>query len=151
MMNFHHAIRTAFAATAVALIVAGCSTMNPDANLVAFSTTMTGENEVPAVMTAATGTVDAVLNKDTRLLRWKMSFNGLSGPATMAHFHGPAAIGANAKVRLPFAAPVTSPYSGQATLTPEQVSELMAGQWYANVHTAAHPGGEIRGWMVLRP
>ncbi len=150
-MNDRHAIRTAFAA-AVTLFIVGCSTVNtvnPDANLVAFSTTLRGANEVPSVMTAATGTVDAVLNKDTRLFRWKMSFSGLSGPATMAHFHGPAAVGTNAKVRLPFPAPITSPYSGRATLTPEQVSELMAGKWYANVHTAAHPGGEIRGWMVV--
>lgn len=150
-MNYRHTIHTAFVAAAAVFIVAGCTTMQPDANLVAFSTTLTGANEVPPVMTAATGTVDAVLNKDNRLLRWKMSFSGLSGPATMAHFHGPAAIGANAKVTLPFQAPITSPYSGQATLTPEQAADLIAGKWYANVHTAAHPGGEIRGWMVLRP
>ena len=33
---------------------------------------------------------------------------------------------------------------------PQQAAELMAGKWYVNVHTLAHPGGEIRGWMVVQ-
>jgi hypothetical protein len=65
----------------------------------------------------------------------------------MAHFHGPAAAGANAGVVLPFANPA-SPIEGQATLTPAQAADLSAGKWYANVHTAANPGGEIRGQML---
>ncbi|MBP6815237.1 MAG: CHRD domain-containing protein, partial [Burkholderiaceae bacterium] len=32
--------------------------------------------------------------------------------------------------------------------TPAQVADLMAGKWYANVHTAANKGGEIRGQMM---
>ena len=43
---------------------------------------------------------------------------------------------------------VQSPFEGSATLTDAQAAELMAGQWYVNVHTAAHPGGEIRGQVV---
>ena len=38
---------------------------------------------------------------------------------------------------------------GTATLTDAQVSDLNAGLWYFNIHTAAHPGGEIRGQMDL--
>jgi hypothetical protein len=79
-----------------------------------------------------------------------MTYMGLSGPATMAHFHGPAAVGANARVQVPFQRPITSPYAGQATLTPQQAAEMMAGKWYVNIHTLAHPGGEIRGWMVVQ-
>ena len=41
-----------------------------------------------------------------------------------------------------------SPIEGQATLSPAQVADLMAGKWYANVHTAANKGGEIRGQIM---
>jgi len=94
--------------------------------------------------------VDAVFNKDTSMLRWKVSYSGLTGPATAGHFHGPAAVGTNAGVVLPWGSPITSPMEGSATLTPAQTADLMAGRWYANVHTAANPGGEVRGQMVVR-
>jgi hypothetical protein len=149
-MKIYFSVRIALATAAMAFAMAGCSVLQPDAHLAAFSTQMTGLNEVPRVATAATGRVDAVLDKDTGLLRWKLSFSGLSGPATAGHFHGPAAIGANASVALGFKSPVESPLEGRATLTPTQATELLAGQWYINIHTKAHPGGEIRGQMILR-
>ena len=134
-----------------ALAMAGCSTLQPDAHLAAFSTQMTGLNQVPPVATQGSGQLAAVLNKNTRLFRWKLlSLSGLSGPATAAHFHGPAAIGTNATVALPLISPIMSPSEGQATLTPAQVIELLDGKWYANIHTAAHPAGEIRGQLILR-
>lgn len=140
-------------AVMAAAAVTGCGMMSrqPEAsNLVAFTTQLRGANEVPANASAGTGTVDAVLNKDTNLLRWKVNFSGLTGPATAAHFHGPAAVGANAGVVLPWKGPITSPLEGNATLTPAQAADLMAGNWYANIHTAAHPGGEVRGQMTVR-
>lgn len=139
-----------FVITAAGLTMTACSVLRPDAELAAFSAQMTGLNEVPRVATAASGHVYAVLNKDSGLLRWKLTFSGLSGPATAGHFHGPAVVGANAGVVLAFKGPVKSPLEGQATLTPAQAADLLAGKWYANIHSAAHPGGEVRGQMVLR-
>jgi len=141
--------RTAIVVAAVTTI-AGCGLMDRQSNLVAFTTQLRGANEVPPNASRATGSVDAVLNKDTNLFRWKVSFSGLTGPATGAHFHGPAAIGANAGIVLPWQGPIVSPLEGRATLTPAQAADLMAGRWYANIHTVANPAGEVRGQMTVR-
>lgn len=150
MTRYSNVIRSALAVMVTGLAVVGCSVLQPDANLAAFSTQMTGANEVPAVGTNGTGKIDAVLDKNTNLFRWKLSYTGLSGAARAGHFHGPAAIGANAGVAVSFGSTVSSPMEGQVTLTPVQAADLLAGKWYANIHTAAHPGGEIRGQMILR-
>ncbi len=135
--------------TLAAAALTGCASMNAPSNMVAMSTALRGANEVPANTSPATGTVDAVLNKDTNLLRWKVSYIGLTGPATAGHFHGPAAATANAGVVLGWAT-AESGSEGSATLTAAQAADLMAGRWYANVHTKANPGGEIRGQMTVR-
>lgn len=150
MMRLHLARFAALPALALVLLLAGCGTLQPDAHLAAFSTQMTGMNEVPPVPTMAGGHVDAVLDKNSNLFRWKLSYSGLSGPATAGHFHGPAAIGANAGVALSLGGGLHSPMEGRATLTAAQAADLLAGKWYVNIHTAAHPGGEIRGQMILR-
>ncbi|MCY1167052.1 CHRD domain protein [compost metagenome] len=140
---------SAFTVVAFAAMT-GCGMMNQPSNMVALSTQLRGANQVPPNASTASGSVDAVFNKDTNLLRWKVNYTGLSGPATAAHFHGPAAIGANAGVVLGWTAPITSPMDGSATLTSAQAADLLAGRWYANVHTAAYPAGEIRGQMTVR-
>ena len=109
-----------------------------------YEATLSGSQEAPANTTTGTGNVQASLDTGTKTLSYKVTFSGLTGPATMAHFHGPAAPGANAPPVVPIANP-TSPSSGMATLTEPQMQDLEAGKWYFNVHTAAHPGGEIRG------
>lgn len=138
---------------AVAVVaITGCGMMNrqQQSNMVAFTTQLRAANEVPVNASTGIGSVDAVLNKDSNLFRWKVNYSGLSGPATAGHFHGPAAIGANAGVVLGWPMPMSASMEGSATLTPTQVADLMAGRWYANVHTAANPGGEVRGQMTVR-
>lgn len=149
-MDFSSAVRSVLVTTAITLALAGCSVLPRDGHLAAFSTQLTGLNQVPPVATPATGRLDAVLDKNTRLFRWKLSFTSLSGPATAAHFHGPANVGANASIALPIKGPVRSPLEGRATLTPAQAADLLAVKWYVSIHTASHPGGEIRGQLILR-
>jgi CHRD domain len=116
-----------------------------------FKVALTGAQQVPPVQTTATGTADLTYDPTTRMLTWSVTSNGLSGPATMAHFDGPAAEGKNASPVIWLSekgGPVPNPIKGSATLTPEQAQQFMAGEWYVNVHTQADPGGEIRGQVM---
>lgn len=151
MRTRRQATRISLAAILVAAAaLSGCSMMDRQSSLVAFTTQLRAGNEVPPNASRASGSVDAVLNKDTNLFRWKVNYTGLTGPATAAHFHGPAAVGANAGVALAWPSPIRSPLEGRATLTQAQAADLLAGRWYANIHTAAHPAGEVRGQMTPR-
>ena len=98
----------------------------------------------------ATATGNATVSYDTanKQVTWRITYSGLSGPPTAAHFHGPAQPGANAGVAVPIPNVVTSPAQGSATLTDALAADLLAGRYYINVHTAANPAGEIRGHVT---
>jgi hypothetical protein len=110
--------------------------------------TLDGKSEVPPTTTSGKGTADIDYDGATKKLSWKVNYSGLSGPATAAHFHGPAEAGKNAGVAVPISNPASSPVEGSATLTDAQAADLMAGKYYVNIHTAANPGGEIRGQVT---
>ena len=110
-----------------------------------FSATLDGKSEVPPTASTGTGDLLATLDTSTKNLTYTLTFSGLTGPATAAHFHGPAAPGKNAGVLIPIGTNPTSPATGSATLTDDQIKQIESGMWYVNVHTAANKGGEIRG------
>jgi hypothetical protein len=117
-----------------------------------FSATLTGTQEVPPVQTDGHGNAVVTWNPTTREVTWNVTYEGLSGPATAAHFHGPAGPGQNAGVQIniaPAGRP-ESPLTGSATLTDAQAQQLASGMWYVNVHTKAHPNGEIRGQVAAK-
>jgi hypothetical protein len=112
---------------------------------------LSGENEVPAVVGQGSGTFKASFDQQTRVLKWTIIYSGLSGPVTAAHFHGPASVDENAGPVVPITGNLTvSPIEQTLTLSAAQVDELMAGKWYLNLHTAAHPKGEIRGQVMMQ-
>ena len=111
-----------------------------------FKAALSGKSEVPPNTTAGTGEVTATYDSTTKKLTWKGTYSGLTGPATAAHFHGPAPDGKNAGVMIPIS-PASSPLEGSATLTDAQAKALMSGDVYVNVHTAANKAGEIRGQL----
>ena len=110
--------------------------------------TLSAATEVPPKASGGSGTVDASLDTTTHQLTYTIDYSGLTGPATMAHFHGPAKPGTNAGVVLPLSSPLDSPIKGTATLTEAQQKQLLDGMMYVNVHTAANPGGEVRGQVM---
>ena len=110
--------------------------------------TLDGKSEVPANASAGTGTADIDYDAATKKLTWKLTYSGLSGPASAAHFHGPAEPGKNAGVAVAIPNAGTSPAEGSATLTDAQAADLLAGKYYVNVHTKDNPGGEIRGQVT---
>ena len=132
---------------AAALSLSACGSMVAS-NAMALSAKLSGANEVPSNTSAGTGMLDASLDKQTNVLTWTVTYAGLTGPVKAGHFHGPAAAGANAGVALGFSGSVESPIKGTATLTAAQAADAMAGKWYVNLHTAANPGGEVRGQVM---
>ncbi len=155
--RFKFALRTTLVASAIGATLAftACSSTSmgsgasttPMMATQTYRATLSSAAEVPANASAGTGNLEASFDKASSVLKWKLSYTGLTGPATMAHFHGPAMPGANAGVAVPFPS-AASPAEGQATLTPAQAADLVAGKWYVNVHTAQNPGGEIRGQVL---
>ena len=133
----------------VILALAGSASTVPAARaeMIALKADLKGSNEVPPNNSPATGKAEATLDSETRNLTYTITFADLTGPALGAHFHGPVEAGKNAGIVLPFKT-VQSPIQGSATLTENQAADLLAGKWYANVHTAANPGGELRGQMM---
>jgi hypothetical protein len=120
---------------------------------VSFKVPLSGGQEVPPVFPAGAGIAELTYDPSTRVVTWSVAYSDLSGPATMAHFHGPAQPGKNAPVLvwlIKQGSPIESPINGKATLTPDQARQFEAGEWYINIHTQSHPEGEVRG-QVLTP
>lgn len=139
-------IKAIAAAAGIAVLVAGAA----HASVFNVTTTLKGSNEVPAITTTGQGTVSGLLDTSTKAFSYTITYAGLTGPATAAHFHGPAAPGANAPPVITMAG-LTSPIRGSTTLTDAQMNDLRNGKWYFNIHTGDHPGGEIRGQLKIAP
>lgn len=112
-----------------------------------FKATLVGTDEVPPTDSPAKGNAMVSYDTDSKRLVWSVTYSGLTGPATAAHFHGPAEPGAAAGVVVPVPTEAI-PMEGSATLTDAQAKDLIAGRWYVNVHTAKFKDGEIRGQVL---
>ena len=134
-----------FARLAALAIGTALATASPAmAEMMTMKVTLDAAQEVPPNDSAGKGTADVTFDTETKKLDWTLEYSGLTGDATGAHFHGPAAKGENADVAVPIEDP-KSGAKGTATLTDAQAADLTAGRYYINIHTAAHPDGEIRG------
>jgi hypothetical protein len=126
-------------ATAGALLLAALATANAK-DVVTVS--LSGEQEVPAVTTAAKG-AGKITIADDKSVSGSIKTTGMTGVA--AHIHeapagknGPPIITLEKKGDNEWAVPAGS------KLTDAQYESLKAGNLYLNVHSAEHKGGEIR-------
>ena len=139
-------ISALLAGVATALLIAA---VPASAETTTYDAMVMPATEVPAVTNSkATGKIVATYDTDTHMLSYDATYADLTGPATMAHFHGPAPVGKNAGVMVPITAGLDSPMKGSVKLTDDQAKALMDGDVYFNIHTAMNKGGEMRGQLV---
>ena len=127
------------------------------AHIYEYNATLSGANEVPP--NAATGSGLATLSFDTiaNTFDFSLAAFGLTGTATGYHLHAPAPPGANAPVVVDLSGPGFLQLVGANSLlvggndiasSGSFLSQLEMGMVYVNVHTAAFPGGEVRGQLM---
>jgi len=120
-----------------------------------YAADLRGTNEVPPNASTAFGSAFVTIDTTSNTLYWDVVTSGLS--PTLSHIHGQAAAGANAGVLINFATSAAAFTNGRtsgsislAGLSTDNLNALLTnpGNFYVNVHSAAFPGGEIRGQLV---
>ncbi len=115
---------------------------------VIFQATLNGASETPPNASTATGTATLTYNKNTKIFTIVVYFNGVT--ATIAHIHK-GAVGVSGDPVFGFTAPITSPINyTSVALDAAQEADLNANLYYVNIHSAAYPGGEIRGQLIMQ-
>lgn len=119
------------------------------AEMMHFKANATGSNEVPPNDSKGTASASATYDTGSKMLTWQGTYSGLSGPPFAAHFHK-GAPGKNGGIVVPLFGNKDnqSPFKGSKKLTDAEAADLIAGQWYINIHTAAHRAGEVRGQLT---
>ena len=110
---------------------------------------MTGDQEVPAVTTAASGIAASTVNRTTGALTLHVNATGADG-ATASHIHT-ASTGQNGPVLIGLqqdAGNLGHWSLSDASLDSASLGDYKAGQLYVNLHTPTNPGGEIRGQIM---
>ena len=118
------------------------------AETINLKATLKASDSVPPNNSNGTGSLQASYDTANKQLTYTVTYSGLTGNATAAHFHGPADPGKSAGVVVPVQGSVASPIKGTAMLTDAQATDLLAGKWYFNIHTEANKPGEIRGQVT---
>ena len=141
------------AALAVAgVAVVGVATAGSSGSVYTYKSTMIAGSEVPKpkAPAGAKGVFTATVTESgsTRLLKWKLTYSGLSGKAIGAHVHKGKA-GVAGAVLVPLCGPCTSGKTGQAKISKDVADLFERGLVYVNVHTNKNQAGEIRGQLKL--
>jgi hypothetical protein len=109
-----------------------------------YSASLSGANEVPPVTTTATGGAQFILDATTGVVRYEEVLSGLTATASRIYLGPAGTVGS-----MLYALTLTpGGAKGSQALTTDDLVNLNAGLFYANVLTAAAPNGEIRGQIV---
>jgi hypothetical protein len=127
--------------------------ITPQLTATPFSAVLSGSAERPDPVDSP-GSGFASISLNGNVLLFHIVYRDLSGPATLAHIHGPAPASGAANVLInlepfhhgPFAA--AGGFDGSIELTEEQRLAVLNGDTYVNIHTARNPNGEIRGQIA---
>ncbi len=113
---------------------------------------MNGVEEVPATTSLGLGTVTLSLDDVALSVTITGSYSGLLTNATISHIHGPAAIGVGGPVLIPLLTTggTSGTLSGGGSLSAADVTNMLNGLTYLNLHTSGTPAGELRG-QILKP
>ncbi|MDQ8189294.1 CHRD domain-containing protein [Roseibacillus persicicus] len=99
---------------------------------------------------SGSGTISGDYDDSTNLLNYSITWMDLTSAVTNMHFHL-GAPGATGGVQLAVAGPWTSPQMGSETISETLETNLLAGNWYLNIHTSDFGGGEVRGQVEVSP
>ncbi|WP_165777048.1 CHRD domain-containing protein [Paremcibacter congregatus] len=119
------------------------------ATVIPWTAALDGLQEVPGSGSPATGSATGTLNDITGDFTWNIMWANLTGPAVAMHIHNaPAGINGGVVINVGGISGLTSPSIGATTLNAFLMDEFKANRFYINIHTATHPGGEIRGQVI---
>src|SRR5690606_32636398 len=128
----------------VLLVAAGCK---PALTPTTFEVVLNGSNEVPPNASTAVGSANVTVAGNR--LAIDGAWDGFDVVDPGAHVHGPAAAGVNAGILFELSVDYASrTFEGTFTLNADQMAYFLAGELYINLHSAAFPGGEIRGQIL---
>ncbi|MDB4928765.1 MAG: hypothetical protein JWM10_1249 [Myxococcaceae bacterium] len=117
-----------------------------------YAARLSPEQENPPATATSSGVAQFMVDPTANRVRYVVRTTGLMMPATLSHIHT-AVAGANGAVLIDLATAgvaLTDEFTGSRPVPAGTISDLEAGRWYVNVHSAAFPAGEIRG-QILRP
>lgn len=137
------------------------------AQTVVMTATLTGGEEIPAVLSGAVGTAEVGVDADSRELSVNLRLFNLPTGSTAGHIHvAPRGVAGPIVIDFPIPAGRTGDLTlsfrvgaGQLRTRPEigivtiddAIQAITGGAAYVNIHTSGNPGGEIRGHLVPRP
>jgi len=128
--------------------------VNDNDNMYTLSGSAAGSKEIPTNATTGTATLSGSYNKATNAFTYTITWAGLTGNVSVAHFHAPATATETASPMLDITIGTngtSGTVSSTATVTDAFENALLDGKIYYNLHTVAYPNGEIRSQVTASP